>query len=686
MDYTEWNETLARHFFNSDMAGKEVLLFVNKEKISSLGSIKGAKLLDFIEAIKNDSENADNIPCKRALKLYNNWRDKNLEYPPYIGYLALLVLVATTQGSFNAKAYYPRYWKLMGTPGHGRPEKFYETADLWDDLEKWSKEDKREELGRFNARIRGNWKYVGRPLSQTLLSDDERKVLPEIFFKCGFDPSNIPSNDVIKRGLIRYGKLLRGRTRSLLEKHEDKDQELINALLDIVITELESWGKYESVPPKVLVTSNELKMRKNKPKSLPSPLLFFRTCIEIDHIKQHALLSLRLKTHRPFPDSGLTFEFNNRLIECTESISVGWSNKLIEKNSNVFFDPSDLDWLTDSTFIDSEYGWKVTFKKSEIRVFLPGDEENIPGFVESQKLCRNCDFIILCHKSITKHILNWAKKSCDLFLELNYSGIPEDWVIFKGKNARVPCQDIDALNLSTLLRIQLEGGIGLGHSNLYLNFAPPRISIEGGLGNEKLLLNGNVIAESTDKKYWDLKNPPKDRPLILEISRENEILPERKVIQLVEPSINNASLKSSPRKDSRGKAIDNPDVKNYVTGALVVSQLQWDSKNLFLKPTYLSKQVTFIGQIVGQICELPKEKMPQNWTPVWVIYKNKKGNLAAHFCRQCLSDELAPIIKKERSESMLKWKKTFLSMRIVKIRLPALNDLWSKYLEAAENI
>ena len=104
MEYAEWNFAIASHFFNTNMGGKEVLLFVNEEKINDIGVSKKADVNDFINAIKEDAEHANNIICKRALKLYSDWERTRSEYPPYIGYLALFVLSLNYARRFRRKS------------------------------------------------------------------------------------------------------------------------------------------------------------------------------------------------------------------------------------------------------------------------------------------------------------------------------------------------------------------------------------------------------------------------------------------------------------------------------------------------------------------------------------------------------------------------------------------------------
>ncbi|NIA11705.1 MAG: hypothetical protein GWP10_18780 [Nitrospiraceae bacterium] len=157
MNYIEWNDLIARKFFNENMAGREVLLYVNEDTINQIGGEAGADVEDFIQSVKVGPDWIYGKElCQKALQSYRGWRIKHLEYPPYIAYLALFVLAATRGGDYDPKAYYPRLRALLGEPdGSGTLLHFDSMAKLWKDLEKWSTEDKHEELGRFIARIRG---------------------------------------------------------------------------------------------------------------------------------------------------------------------------------------------------------------------------------------------------------------------------------------------------------------------------------------------------------------------------------------------------------------------------------------------------------------------------------------------------------------------------------------------------
>ena len=178
MEYLEWNNLIAKHFFNEENTGKEVLLYVNDEILGEIG--KGSDVDDFIQSIKIGPRWAYHFSiCQKALQAFEGWRRKELDYPPYISYLAFFVLAAVTATDYASYSYYPGFWKRLNeSQDSGTPPSFDRMITLWDDLEKWSTEDKHEELGRFTAWIRGSWWKVGLPWSQTIISKDEQKHLP----------------------------------------------------------------------------------------------------------------------------------------------------------------------------------------------------------------------------------------------------------------------------------------------------------------------------------------------------------------------------------------------------------------------------------------------------------------------------------------------------------------------------
>jgi hypothetical protein len=241
--YLKWNDALARHFFRPEFAGQPVWVFVTDDLIEELGTeLNEGAVPDFVEAVKTGPPwAAPGSLCQRALHAFEGWRERGLDFPPYIGYLALFVLAAGREGNFASHAYYPRLWDLLGEPDTGRgPSSFDRMFDLWDDLESWSTADRRGDLGVFEARWRGSHIYVGLPIAQAILSEDERRALPLMFAQAGFDPTSPPPDDELARMLRTHAAAaLRPRTRELVRTR--RDPETYAVLLDTVAEELAGW-------------------------------------------------------------------------------------------------------------------------------------------------------------------------------------------------------------------------------------------------------------------------------------------------------------------------------------------------------------------------------------------------------------------------------------------------------------
>ena len=78
MDYLTWNNLIAKHFFNEEKAGREVLLYVNERLLEMLGSEQNVGKDDFIEVYINA---AIEICEKRDTKgLYRLAREGKIKY------------------------------------------------------------------------------------------------------------------------------------------------------------------------------------------------------------------------------------------------------------------------------------------------------------------------------------------------------------------------------------------------------------------------------------------------------------------------------------------------------------------------------------------------------------------------------------------------------------------------------
>lgn len=683
MSYLEWNNRLAKYFFKEEMAGREVLLYVDKKLINTIGEGLG-DVNDFLRfvIIGPPWSTRDSI-CQKALQAYENWRKRNIDYPPYIAFLALFVLAEDTEGEFHPHAYYPRLRMLLGEPGTGAPPAFYEMWELWMDLEKWSREDKNEELGRFTFRIRGGWVHVGLPLSQTILSHKERKTLQIIFNEAELDPTDIPAVDTIKRIMLRYGSqghLLEKRTLKLLEANDSENMVLKNALLEFVLDELAEW---DGTVPEIQHEDKEF------PKEAKTGL---RICLNIDKVSNRVKPYLRFKTNKSIPDTGLNFQGADYsgILTCFET-NANWSSPLKDQTTSQQLDASSIDWLKGFHMKDSENNWYTKLKGASVRLFISGKREVLPDWIESHHLERKCEFMIAAHSSMIETVRNWGSQFCENFQDKFYNGLSAGWTLFYGKNVTKSCDGVDVLTLSDLLRMSLQGGIKTGRGNIYLKFGLPSVVLENVSGNEKIKINGMQIKQVDESiPQWNIQGEyPLYTPLRIEVYSDSSEPVQTRIIKIEDPQIPSI-FDEVPCRGRDGGIIEPGREDDYVTGG-VVTEINKTESSTFSNPfpTHLSSRIIFIGSRPGEIIDWPEEDFTKEWHPVWARARIGTKNWGVHFCgiRENLDDGHKPGLPLSDKRDVKRWKEAIWFNRKINQppSLPKLLKIWKKYLGAAEN-
>ena len=376
--YQQWNDALAARFFNSDMAGRNVYLYVNQEMIDEMEQAmpEAGTFRVAVVGPPTDVDHCERV-CQRALEAFTGWRHSGSFYPPYIGYLALFVLAGDVSGDFAPNAYYPRLWELMLERRNGMVRNFDSMDNLWEDLEDWSILDRRGELGIFQARSIGGFIHVGYPLSQALLVEQERRDLPRIFYDAGLAPAvDYPADELARtlRTPLAHD-LLRRRTVRLVESQQYVD--LYNALLVTVADEFSTWDGtvLEQIPDR-------------RDQQHPAALAGLRICVDLDPIAGIANASLRCKLSRDFPDSGL---FIDGELQAGDAGN-GWSLPFKNYSTGEIFDASRIDWNDGATMNDDVLGLQLNLPGRNVRIFTNGIKEGINGFVETYMVPREEPF------------------------------------------------------------------------------------------------------------------------------------------------------------------------------------------------------------------------------------------------------------------------------------------------------
>jgi hypothetical protein len=495
MDYLDWNDKIAARFFTSEMKERRVYLYVTNEIIRDVGKADKAGLTDFVSVIKRGPDWVSNgNVCERALQSLAGWRRRKLGYPPYIAYLAFFVLAAGAGRGreFAAQAYYPRLRKLLGEdPVAGTYRGFGEMRRLWDDLEHWTQRDRGGELGIFEAHVSNRLIHVGIPISQTILSEQERLALPAIFVEGALDPASAPSEILLAELLFRFGRSsLRSSTLRILEGRSRHEEEF-EALIDIGLQQLAGWD------------GTVVRTAEDRPYSAVSGTARL-WCEEPDEVSGTVSMGLLCRTRHDFPEDGLMLKFAGHPERyLCEEFREGWSTPL-HSEDGIAFDSALLDWCSGVRLKEINRGWRFSLMATPVRLLVSGAAEGLAGFVEVQRLMPDIPFMVIARHDCKELIEEWGFKSCAGFMRLPIrAGLPVGWQLYyleRATNDELVRDAFPILSFPRAVQITLKGGIAASQ-NTYFNFALPSIFVSGSGPGAELFCNGKSLGTCSSQVF-----------------------------------------------------------------------------------------------------------------------------------------------------------------------------------------
>lgn len=245
--YAGWARTLLDRFFGPHMAGQRARLVVTRKLLDEdyphLGGCTGflnAVLRGpaFLGAPKLGAENFH----FHALYLYRCWRRKHEKRPVgcfslpddaplYLPHLAALCLgwtINPDDEELATYAYYDRLELIMPNHGMGPPE-LSKWRKLWDELARWT-ENLDGKRGVFNVEILGQFRHVGIPLSQVLLTPTKVSNLCDLFLATGL-AENWADADVpfVRNVLVAYESLSRASLGGMLYREIQNEHSAIGS-------------------------------------------------------------------------------------------------------------------------------------------------------------------------------------------------------------------------------------------------------------------------------------------------------------------------------------------------------------------------------------------------------------------------------------------------------------------------
>lgn len=667
MDYLQWNERIAAHFFNEERAMCNVYLYVTEELINHLGSDEQVDCQDFIRAIKKGPscflEPYPNIfRTALALKDLDKYKSKKLKYPRYIGYLAFLVLAAS-HDDFASKNYCKRLNFLLGENENRQHPDFDRMLELWDDLEKWANHEKGEEWGSFHKIKISKHRHVGLIYGQTLLTEQEIKNLPTIFDAADLLPNSSISDQNLANLLIDKGnKIFNRRTIRLLES--GINNKFCQALLNLVSEEFEKWdGTVEFLLENGTIINRYLLMISAK----------------LDSIAERLTLKIRCKTGGNFPEDGFSFDYQEKSYFC-ESESEHWSTPISIDLSQ--------DWQKGVKLVSDNKQYKFKLFGSKVRVLVSAGRENLPGLIEVYKLLPNIPFYLIVHQSCSYDIEQWGGSSeCEGFEKVTIEqGLPSGWNFYKVKAAfsdTLVKDKYPVLAFPTTIKLNLEGGIRLGKGNEFFAFAPPKFILESG--NKSTIVQGFCKETPLNLEYNNgihtlPLNAPTHQKIEIKVYQGDKIINSRSLELLYH--FEHQPFSEDHYFDAFGQLTQN---SRRVAGGYFQEYNPPVFQYNPVVATNIAHNIVLIGRKPGEIANY-LEKF--SWLPIWEIHLGKKFH-SVKFCGihkteyECLPQKSScSDLEKLQAWKKLLWKdrKKFIDVSRGK------RDLWEQYTKAAKQI
>ena len=687
MDYLDWNDAIAEYFFQPDSAGRRVHLYVAQDTIRRIGEPRGCGPEDFVEAVKEGYGIARGKGICEAASTWvesRDWRRLNFEYPPYIAYLAFFVYAAGRgeEGEYHTNAYYRRLNDLIedmrSQEGDVGSQEFAKVDQVWEDLERWTTDDREGRLGYFQVHRAGLGHHVGIPVAQALLTERERQVLERIFAKAGLDPKNPPSQKKLASVVYAKGRdALRPATARRLEGEGTAG--LREILLDTITETLEEWdGTYSE-------TSSSAEGEESEKTRYGGIFL----CLDLSPFGDLNEVQARCKTSHSFPEEG--FELTGESVAGTltsEEHFGNWSTRI--RSESGALDASSLDWMNGSELRDEDKNWTFKLSPSPVRIFVEGGlSEGLPRFVETEQLPLGEPIFVAVRNEKAKVVQEWGEKHCTGMRSLGAKGLPAGWKLYKVdavQSDRIVRDHFDKMALSAGVRLSLREGITLSRRSEYFSFAPPKARVRSREPVD-VYCNDELLEEGKQATTCELPGHLlSERTLSIEVRRAGDVLKKRRLF--LHDQFDETTVAPDKHLDKFGIATESEGVGGAVVNEVVAGDF---NLNTFIRlPSFKGKCVFLLGRKPGQVAKWPKEPLPDDWQAVWAVPMGKRSRWGrAVFCGQDLGSAGPDLDGSGYSKSKQKSWRWVLHVKRRVIDPPSdpeTRELWMKYREVAEDV
>jgi hypothetical protein len=485
-----WSEATCEYFFSGRWAGRPVYLDLEEEVTKHIAARAGVGDSDprkaLADAIKPTLNlNAGTPPLLQGhVRRTDVWRRGGANGPPpFLAVLAFMSLVAEgmrSDGEFRASNYYGRFCQALELEPTSRLRTKISNGfgdhslALWGALNDWL-DAYGGARGLPTAFAFDSRTYVGLPLSQALIRDADRRVLPEMFAAYRLRPGQVISRSDMARLLGDW--IAASRLSSSLKRLLERQDEVANRIADVACVELQAWGGALPQDAEATAPGEASLLLVAQLRTQPLRRLYFDLGVERPGLPEgpyalgegassHAIAALSVL------GGALSLE---------EEGSEGWRS--IRGGSEVSLGDLLLANVTLS-------GPEETLHRAARRLIVLEHDDELRRFTEVTRIQLGTTNLLLCHESLAgqvEEILGEIARPRPLRLvPSELQGLPEGWVAFSGVEvfAISDTEEVDLIPLVPLSWTQasLGGGFSLPGRLTWLGVAPPEVRVSSAEG------------------------------------------------------------------------------------------------------------------------------------------------------------------------------------------------------------
>lgn len=517
MNYKDWNDAIARFFFNENKSEKEVFLFITKNDISKIGKSVGLSgnssdiFENYLQAIRNDLEKAPRLPIiNRPLHFYQQWNinyNKEKKYPPYIGYLVLFILPlsSSSEANYNSNNYYGRLndflkkYRLIADKEIGTTD-FKNIDELWKEIEEWSILVMNSEIGYFELHpfTHKKWIHVGKPLSQAIFPVSAINRLHDLYDFLGLVPNGILKEDKIREIIKKHGVKKLNLDKKTIDLILKSDNEIGLSIIRLIQRNYERWeGKIE-----------EEYFDQYKKAYIISEL---RLCFEIDEMNEKINHYYRLYSTNEFPEN-----LNLERKYPVRYKAKNWSDIIC------------LPFSENLELIDKHNNWKARTHNKAIRFFINGKRDHLSGWVEVPNYTPDIKNIAIVKNNLKEEFEVWRSAfDQNDFREIKFDNPFSGYSIYEFENSKSKHPEFDEILYSNRNEVEFIEGLKL-KPNTYFAETLPYVQLSKDFKAECNLIseNDNLIKleKVEDTPYYKFSGNTKNTSSITFLKTDGKLL------------------------------------------------------------------------------------------------------------------------------------------------------------------